>query len=124
MQTDKTHTKTVARKPAAAARKAVVPRVPRPLGNGAAAAVATAAADKPNKDKKIKLVRDSISIPKNEYQVLAELKLRAGKLAAPVKKTELIRAGIKALAAMPNAAFLAAVRAVPSLKTGRPPKSD
>jgi hypothetical protein len=48
--------------------------------------------------------------------------LRAAKLAMPIKKTELIRAGIKALAALPDAAFLAALRAVPNLKTGRPAK--
>jgi hypothetical protein len=34
------------------------------------------------------------------------------------KKTELIRAGIQALATMPDAEFLAAVRAISSLKTG------
>ena len=58
-----------------------------------------------------------------EYEVLDDMKQRAGKLGVAVKKTELIRAGIKALAAMANPAFLAAVDAVPSLKTGRPSKS-
>jgi len=75
------------------------------------------------KEKKIKMVRDSISIPKTEYVVLEEMKLRSGKLGVAVKKTELIRAGIKALAALGDMAFLGAVRAVPSLKTGRPAKS-
>jgi hypothetical protein len=69
------------------------------------------------------MVRDSISIPKAEYLALESMKLRAGKLTTPVKKTELIRAGIKALAALPDAAFVAAIRAVPSLKTGRPAKA-
>ena len=69
------------------------------------------------------MVRDSISIPKTEYVVLEEMKLRSGKLGVAVKKTELIRAGIKALAALGDMAFLGAVRAVPSLKTGRPAKS-
>lgn len=132
MQVDKTKSKTTARKVAVPARKTAPARVRKPRGNGAAAAAASAtvtatlptATDMAAKDKKIKLVRDSISIPKDEYVVLAELKLRAGKLSVPVKKTELIRAGIKALAAMPNAAFLSAVRAVPNLKTGRPAKSD
>jgi hypothetical protein len=40
-----------------------------------------------------------------------------------VKKTELLRAGIKALAAMSDASFIVALKAVPSLKTGRPSKS-
>ncbi|QDL54339.1 hypothetical protein EXZ61_09270 [Rhodoferax aquaticus] len=69
------------------------------------------------------MVRDSLTIPKLEYAVLETLKDRATKLASPVKKTELIRAGIKAIAAMTDAAFLAAIKAVPSLKTGRPAKA-
>src|SRR5512133_3032035 len=76
--------------------------------------------DKTSKDKKPKLVRDSFTIPKAEYTVLDELKLRTGKLLATAKKSELIRAGIKALAAMSDAALLAALRAVPAIKTGRP----
>jgi hypothetical protein len=82
-----------------------------------------AAVVKEEKHKKVKMVRDSFTMPKPEFAVLDTLKSRALQLKAPIKKTELIRAGIKALAAMPDAAFLAAVRAVPSLKTGRPAKN-
>lgn len=74
------------------------------------------------KVKKPKLVRDSYTIPKAEYTVLDDLKQRAGKLEVSVKKSELLRAGIKALAAMSNAGFLAAVKVVPTIKTGRPTK--
>ena len=69
---------------------------------------------------KHKLVRDSFTIPKNEYAVLAELKQRSLGLGRPVKKSELLRAGIAALHAMPDPALLTALQAVPSLKTGRP----
>lgn len=79
-------------------------------------------ADKIDKEKKAKLVRDSFTIPKGEYVVLDELKQRAGKLSKQVKKSELIRAGIKALAAMQDAAFLSTLRLVPTIKTGRPAK--
>ncbi|MDR3369891.1 MAG: hypothetical protein P4L88_12105 [Rhodoferax sp.] len=79
--------------------------------------------EKTAKSKKPKLVRDSFTIPKAEYVVLEELKLRAIKLASPIKKTELIRAGIKALAAMSDTGLLAALKAVPAIKTGRPAKS-
>jgi hypothetical protein len=85
-------------------------------------AKASATETKSVKEKKPKLVRDSLTMPKAEYAVLDELKLRAAKLSSPIKKTELIRAGIKALAAMSDTAFLAAAKAVPSLKTGRPSK--
>lgn len=76
--------------------------------------------DQAPKIKKTKMVRDSFTIPKTEYAVLDELKQRATKLAQPMKKSELIRAGIKALSAMSNDAFLKATAAVPSIKTGRP----
>jgi hypothetical protein len=52
--------------------------------------------------------------------VLADLKQRAAKLARPAKKSELLRAAIKALAALSDAAFLTALAQVPALKTGRP----
>ena len=81
-----------------------------------------AAAGKTEKPKKPKLVRDSFTMPKGEYAVLDEMKLRAAKLGRPTKKSEVLRAGVQALAAMSDAAFLAAVGAVPAIKTGRPAK--
>ena len=78
---------------------------------------------KAGKAKKPKLVRDSFTIPKNEYEVLEGLKVRAAKLGQPVKKSELLRAGVAALAAMQDPVFLANVTAVPALKTGRPAKA-
>ena len=73
---------------------------------------------------KHKLVRDSFTIPKSEYVVLESLKHRAADLKRPVKKSELLRAGISALSTMSDKAFLAALSGVPSLKTGRPSKSS
>lgn len=75
---------------------------------------------KPEKPKKPKLVRDSFTIPKSEYAVLESLKQRAAKAGALAKKSEILRAGIKALSAMDDAAFRAAMGAVPAIKTGRP----
>ena len=70
--------------------------------------------------KKPKLVRDSFTIPKLEYLVLEALKQRAGKLSRSVKKSELLRAGIKVLAALSDAAYVTALDKVPAIKTGRP----
>lgn len=118
--------KTAAQVSATKALAASVKPVPTAVLGGSAKAPAPAAVKpktvKPVKAKKPKLVRDSFTIPKAEYAVLDELKQRAGKLASPAKKSELLRAGIKALAAMPDAAFLAALKAVPAIKTGRPAK--
>lgn len=91
-----------------------------PAAKTVAKLAAKTPAAKPIKTKKIKLVRDSFTIPKPEYLILDNLKLRAADLKHPVKKSELLRAGIKALAAMPDAQLLLALKAVPMLKTGRP----
>ncbi len=72
------------------------------------------------KVKKTKLVRDSFTMPKDEYVVIDSLKLRAGKLGQSPKKSELLRAGIKALAALSDIQFKAALSNVPAIKTGRP----
>jgi len=128
-----TDKKIVSAKPAKTAATAVVrakvtpaPVAPATLAKVApkrsAKPVAMPKTEKPAKVKKPKLVRDSFTIPKAEYTVLDDLKQRAGKLAHAVKKSELLRAGIKALAAMPDGAFLAALKAVPAIKTGRPNK--
>lgn len=106
--------KTVVTKPVVA--KTVVTAVAKPVVK----AVTKPKVAKTVKEKKPKLVRDSFTIPKAEYSVLADLKQRGGKLGSPVKKSELLRAGIKALAAMADSAFVAALKAVPAVKTGRP----
>ena len=115
----------VVKKAAAAPLKAATAPLKTKVSPKAAAPAKTAQAvvNKPvkvEKVKKPKLIRDSFTIPKPEYVVLDALKERAGKLARAAKKSELLRAGIKALAAMPDAAFLAALAAVPTIKTGRP----
>lgn len=78
--------------------------------------------DKPTKPKKPKLVRDSFTIPKAEYEVLAALKHQAAALGQPAKKSEVLRAGILALARLSETALLAALAQVPAIKTGRPKK--
>jgi hypothetical protein len=65
-------------------------------------------------------VRDSFTIPASEYAAIDQLKQRAAKLGHPLKKSEALRAGIKALLALPDEPLLSALRAAPSIKTGRP----
>jgi hypothetical protein len=105
-------------RPAKAATQAAAPKAA--MGDNAGMGAKPAKGDKV---KKPKLVRDSFTIPKVEYAVIDTLKQRGGKLGKPVKKSELLRAGLKALAALPDLAFVAALDAVPALKTGRPAKS-
>ena len=104
-------------KPASASKKKA-PTAKPVTPKSAKAPTPTAARD--TKAKKPKLVRDSFTIPKDEYAVIETLKQRSAALAQPVKKSELLRAGLKVLAAMSDAALRSAVQAVPSIKTGRP----
>jgi hypothetical protein len=78
---------------------------------------------KPLKDKKVKVVRDSFTIPKTELLQIVESKKRALTLGVEIKKSELIRAGLQALTSMNDAAFKKALASVPTIKTGRPAKS-
>jgi len=75
------------------------------------------------KHKKPKLVRDSFTFPKDEYQAIAGLKQKALGLKHSAKKSEILRAGLKLLSSLNDKAFLAALNNVPALKTGRPAKS-
>ena len=115
-------TKTLPRKAVvkAPAKPAIKVSPPKPVVNApikpAVKASAKPKAGKSVKEKKAKLIRDSFTIPKAEHKVLGELKQRAGKLAVPVKKSDLLRAGIKALVAMADAVFLAALKALPVIK--------
>jgi len=74
------------------------------------------------KTPKLKMERDSFTMPKTEYAQFAVLKDRLTKLGQPAKKSELLRAGIMQLSAMTDAALKAAMSKVPAIKTGRPKK--
>jgi hypothetical protein len=104
------------------AAKAAAQPVAKPVAKAPAALPVAAPDLKADKPKKPKLVRDSFTIPKTEYAVLEALKARAVKAGAPIKKSELLRAGIKTLAELGEGAFLKAVSSVPAIKTGRPAK--
>lgn len=119
----KTSTAPSARKPArqAAAKVATKPSA-KPLAKPVVKPVAKAAPEPADKPRKPKLVRDSFTIPKAEYAAIDRLKQRAAQAGHTAKKSELLRAGLMALDAMNSKAFLAALRAVPAIKTGRPAK--
>ena len=95
----------------------------KPSAQPAASGANTAAPSKAARTPKPKLVRDSFTMPRDEYQVLDALKRRVLGLEKHVRKSELLRAGIQALAAMNDKSLLKAIGGVPTLKTGRP-KAD
>jgi hypothetical protein len=72
--------------------------------------------------KKPKLVRDSFTLPEADYALFKELKARCLDHGVEVKKGELLRIAIQALAKMPVAKLLESVGRLERLKTGRPAK--
>jgi len=109
-------TKPGAAKPVAVAKAAVSKSAPKKTEKEKTA--------KPAKEKapKLKMERDSFTMPKTEYAQFYVLKDRLTKLGQPAKKSELLRAGIMQLSAMTDAALKAALGKVPAIKTGRPKK--
>lgn len=77
---------------------------------------------KKDKPEKIKMERDSFTMPKDEYAQITLLKARLTSLGQPAKKSELLRAGIKLLAAMSDNTLKTTLAKIPVIKTGRPNK--
>jgi hypothetical protein len=81
---------------------------------------AKAVTPKVKKAEKPKLIRDSFKFPEAEYQAFDALKARCLQQGLAAKKSELVRAGLQALAALTDEALAAQVAGVEKLKTGRP----
>jgi hypothetical protein len=106
-------------RPTPAAKAPPAPAKPTAAASPKAAPAPAAAPAKP----KQKLVRDSFTMPKAEYSLIDALKQRAVQLGRAAKKSELLRAGIKALHAMNDKALQQAMADLPVIKTGRPKRS-
>ena len=102
--------------PATASNVAKAPAPPKASRKKAAAPAATPVASKESR----KLVRDSFTMPRDEYAAIDALKARALRLGRQAKKSELLRAGLNVLTEMTDRSFAKALHAVPTLKTGRP----
>jgi hypothetical protein len=85
----------------------------------------TAKKPSPKKEvaKKEKVVRDSFTMPKSDYEKIAALKQKCLDAGVSVKKSEVLRAGLLLLEGATSKRLLAAISAVEAVKTGRPSKS-
>lgn len=110
------------------AKKAAVQRpVPVPAQK-TAATPSKAPAPKPAakslvKKAKQKLIRDSFTMPSSDFALIDQLKTRAIGFKRPVKKSELLRAGLQALASLSDAKLKSLLDGLTPLKPGRPPNA-
>jgi hypothetical protein len=72
---------------------------------------------------KEKLVRDSFTMPGADFVLIDQLKARSLAFKRPVKKSELLRAGLQALAALNDAALRRRLEGLVPIKAGRPKKA-
>lgn len=87
-----------------------------------AAVSKTATTKKPPKVRP-RLVRDGFTMPEADFALIATLKARALAGQRAVKKSELLRAGLHALAALDSQALLASLDQLEPVKIGRPLKT-
>ncbi len=106
--------KTPATPPASKAAPAKATKVAKP-----ATSARKVATDKP---KKTKLVRDSFTMPDNEYALIAQVKKACVNAGFEVKKSELLRIGVALLSTMDPKSLQTAQQALAPLKAGRPKK--
>ena len=104
------------RKTVAAAAKNAVKKPP------VEKSVADVVTKKTKKEPKVKIVRDSFTMPQSEYQKIAEIKEICLEAGLPVKKSEVLRAGLKALAKLNAVQLKHALTGLEKIKTGRPKK--
>jgi hypothetical protein len=107
----------VAKQVSKAIKTTVVPAV-----KPAAKPVAKPASPPKEKVKKIKLIRDSFSMPEEEYAVLGSVKKACLKAGIEVKKSELLRIGVALIKKIDLAGLKRELTALPPLKAGRPKK--
>lgn len=89
------------------------------LGGKARADVNDREVVKPKKEK-VKVVRDSFTMPQADYELLKLLKNRSLKSGIETNKSEILRAGLLALNQMTERDFLNKIENVEKVKTGRP----
>lgn len=108
-------TPAVKSKPAPAEKAGVKPAVaaPKPV----------AKPEVKEKLRKVKLVRDSFTMPEAEYAVLGDVKKACLKAGIEVKKSELLRVGVALIRQLDTARLKEILASLPTLKAGRPKKS-
>lgn len=69
---------------------------------------------------KSKVIRDSFSLPKDDYVLIKDLQKRCLGLAQSANKSELVRAGLHALVKMSDTELVKLLGRLEKVKTGRP----
>lgn len=77
-----------------------------------------------SKEKKTKVIRDSFTIPNNDYELISKTRQRCLQSAVNVTKSEVIRAGLHALQYLSDEDLVQIFAELEKIKTGRPSQSN
>lgn len=71
---------------------------------------------------RVRLIRDSFTMPESDFALIATLKSRALAAQRETKKSELLRAGLQVLTALDSKALMEVLGRLAPVKVGRPKK--
>jgi hypothetical protein len=79
------------------------------------------ASKSPGKGGVGKVVRDSFTMPEEDYALIERVRHLCLKKMMVVNKSEVLRVGVQLLNALPEKEIVERIKALPKVKTGRPP---
>jgi hypothetical protein len=82
--------------------------------------VAQRASDPRESSNDERVVRDSFTMPTEDYSLIATIRQRCLKRGVSTTKSEVLRAGLAALNAMTDKELVEIIERLPKVKTGRP----
>jgi hypothetical protein len=109
--------------PSAAKPVSAQPKAKPKVAVAAVAGKAVKPVKRPHKPRPV-LVRDSFTMPEGDFALIAKLKATALGAQRAAKKSELLRAGLQALAGMDAESLVLALDRLEAVKTGRPKKAN
>ena len=110
------------RQPVARKKPTPKPKVVKPVAARKTVKKTPAPKKVEKKQAKQKVIRDSFTMPENEYRVLSEIKKKCLAGGIDVKKSELLRAGLQSLAGMSQVMLKKQLSKLAEIKIGRPAK--
>ncbi len=67
-----------------------------------------------------KVIRDGFSMPVSDQQLIQDIRVKGIKLGVESNKSEIVRAGLRALMDLPDNKLTSLLKTIPKIKTGRP----
>ena len=67
-----------------------------------------------------KVIRDGFSMPVSDQKLIQDIRTKSIKLGVETNKSEIVRAGLRALMELPDDKLVGLLKSIPKIKTGRP----